>query len=173
LGRALKILGSKHKGWDEKLWDFYVKGDYHAIFDEVQHWDSFDDGPWNGPDLHARVGPPFYKLLDSQYPGSKFILTVRDIESWSRSHESHFSAERGTDINEKYQISNYALHRARIVEEYLARNEAVQKYFSDRPENFLIMRVCDGEGWECLCSFLGMPAPSISFPRANISKNST
>ncbi len=34
--------------------------------------------------------PLIYKRLDRGYPDSKFILTVRDTESWLTSVEKHF-----------------------------------------------------------------------------------
>src|SRR6185503_19618665 len=33
----------------------------------------------------------FYAQLDMRYPGSKFILTVRDVESWLVSAKTQFS----------------------------------------------------------------------------------
>jgi hypothetical protein len=33
---------------------------------------------------------PYYAQFDRAYPGSKFVLTVRDIEQWLVSLEKHF-----------------------------------------------------------------------------------
>jgi hypothetical protein len=33
------------------------------------------------------------------------------------------------------------------------------------------MNICDGEGWEKLCSFLNKPIPDVPFPKENITEN--
>ena len=45
---------------------------------------------------------PFYAQLDNLFPDSKFILTIRDKESWLRSVETHFGKPvfEGTPSNE-------------------------------------------------------------------------
>ncbi|MBL0299362.1 MAG: hypothetical protein IPQ21_19985 [Betaproteobacteria bacterium] len=37
--------------------------------------------------------PSFYRELDRRYPGAKFILTVRDMESWLLSCKRQFTAK--------------------------------------------------------------------------------
>ena len=44
---------------------------------------------------------------------------------------------------------------------------AVRKYFVDRPTDFLEMNIIKGEGWEKLCPFLGINAPTSHFPHEN------
>ena len=46
----------------------------------VPQFDAFQDNPW----------PLIYKELDAEYPGSKFILTVRPTEEWLNSIVNHF-----------------------------------------------------------------------------------
>jgi len=52
----------------------------------ARNFDAVQDMPW----------PLFYQDLDSAYPKSKFILTVRDAESWFGSIEKHFGSEPST-----------------------------------------------------------------------------
>lgn len=40
----------------------------------------------------------------------------------------------------------------------------VARYFADRPDDLLRIRICDGEGWEKLAPFLGKPIPAVPFP---------
>ncbi len=44
---------------------------------------------------------PYYVQMDSLYPGSKFILTVRDKEAWLQGIERHW--ERKTSVDYPYQ----------------------------------------------------------------------
>ena len=44
---------------------------------------------------------------------------------------------------------------------------SVKNYFSERPEDFLVIDFTKGEGWEKLCSFLGVEIPSEPIPHAN------
>ena len=42
-------------------------------------------------------------------------------------------------------------------------------YFSkNRPNDLLVMNICDGEGWEVLCPFLNKPIPNVIFPKKNV-----
>ncbi len=46
---------------------------------------------------------PFYKQLDAQYPGSKFILTVRELGPWLDSIEKLLSREPPGNEYERYK----------------------------------------------------------------------
>lgn len=162
LARAFVLLGFRHTSWDADLWQLYERGDYEPIFRIADRFESFDDGPWNGRD--------FYRELDRRYPRSKFVLTVREPRSWLASHERHFSAEGARRIPERYLVADYASRRDEIIEQYLARNREVNLYFNDRSDDLLVLDVCGGEGWEPLCSFLGLDPPRGPFPHLNAAR---
>lgn len=159
LGRAFVLLGLRHTSWNPALWEAFEREDYEPIFSVAARFESFEDGPWNGRD--------FYRELDERFPGSKFVLTVRDENSWQRSHERHFSAEGAGRIPERYRIANYAERREQFLREYRSRNNAVLAYFADRPGDLLVLDVVGGEGWERLCPFLGLAPPAGAFPHLN------
>ena len=48
----------------------------------ARRFDAAEDMPW----------PLFYRELDAAFPDSKFILTLRESESWYRSVLDHFGA---------------------------------------------------------------------------------
>jgi hypothetical protein len=102
-----------------------------------------------------------YKELDEQYPGSKFICTRRDEDSWVRSimRRRHDDTLRRVpmlaDLNEARWRQLYRQHYA-----------GVEVYFGQRAD-VLHLSVCRGEGWERLCPWLGVPVPSSPFPREN------
>ncbi|MEL7356074.1 MAG: sulfotransferase family protein [Cyanobacteria bacterium J06560_6] len=164
LGSALKILGYNHKSYSFELSrKVYQSGDYKILFAVVEEFDSFDDGPWNRDE--------FYKVLDENFPGSQFILTVRETQSWSKSHENHFSSNGLRNIRKELWINNYDKKREEFIQEYEARTKEVINYFSKRPKQLLVMNICESEGWEKLCPFLNLPIPSEPFPTKNVTAN--
>jgi Sulfotransferase domain len=160
LGRAFILLGFRHTSWDPELWDAYERGDLAPIFAVAERFETFEDGPWNAPDL--------YRVLDDRFPQSKFVLTYREPESWSRSHERHFSSQGSQRIPARYWIDDYAGRREQIRRDYEARNTEVREYFAGRPEDLLVLDVARGEGWDRLCPFLGIAPPREPFPHLNV-----
>ena len=123
---------------------------------------------------------PFYAQLDKLYPGSKFILTVRDKESWLRSLEQHwkdkpaFGDRPGRETKMKIRrflraavYGCYAFNRDRMSYVYDLHYKNVVGYFRGRPESLLILDIVAGEGWEKLCPFLNVPMPDVPFPDVN------
>jgi len=60
---------------------------YLKVFDFIKKGDSFDDQPFG----HGE----FYKILHEKYPNAKFVLTVRDGETWYRSMFNQLSLRIG------------------------------------------------------------------------------
>lgn len=159
LAAAFEILGFRHTGWDPRLWQSFEQGEYGPIFSVAERFEAFEDGPWNGD--------RFYEELDARFPGSKFVLTVRDSETWLRSHERHFSSEGARRIPERYWIVDYERQRDQFLKEYERRNGDVVARFHERPDQLLVLDVCGGDGWARLCPFLGVPIPDRPFPHRN------
>jgi hypothetical protein len=113
-----------------------------------------------------------YQFLDIMFPGSKFILTDRDEADWLRSCESIWRKYL-QEQSEFLQHLHLALYNTVQFSEgkfRAARRRhltAVKEYFAGRPNDLLEMRICEGEGWERLCPFLGKPIPDVPFPREN------
>jgi Sulfotransferase domain len=114
---------------------------------------------------------PYYAELDRAYPGSKFILTVRDKENWLDSIEGHFSNVNNFD----YEFARFVhtvtygcdvFHRERFAHAFDCHTRNVSTYFAERPVDLLVLDICKGDGWEALCSFLGraLPCPLPAFP---------
>ncbi len=120
---------------------------------------------------------PYYAQFDKTYPHSKFILTVRPLETWIKSVERHWHlAERwsGPDYPfiefiraAVYGSITFNEDRFRYVYQTHYRN--VSDYFSERPIDLLIIDIFKGEGWEKLCPFLGLSIPNVAFPCRNTS----
>ena len=120
---------------------------------------------------------PYFAQLDKEYPGSKFILTTRDMDSWLESVRKHWETspqfeheplrkEFQTFIRTAvYGCVEFNEDRFRYVYETHYNN--VIKYFKDRPQDLLVIDICQGDEWEKLCAFLGVEKPDVPFPHAN------
>jgi hypothetical protein len=165
LAQALQRLGYKTK--DCMGTSRYVPGDLSSIdMDTVLAHDALTDTPI----------PSFYKELDARFPGSKFILTVRDRAGWLQSCRKQFNERSAAAQNEAHRLLFEDLYGTNVFDEegfsrgYERFVAGVHEYFKDRPGDLLVLDVTAGEGWETLCPFLGRPAPDIAFPKANVTQ---
>lgn len=122
---------------------------------------------------------PYFAQLDAKYPDAKFILTVRDEDSWLQSCANHWSGREafeethseGREMHLKirrflraatYGTYDYEPDRFRWV--YRQHVDAVKRHFADRPDKLLVLDVVGGSGWDPLCDFLDRPIPDQPFP---------
>lgn len=125
----------------------------------VPCFDAFQDNPW----------PLLYKEMDKAFPGSRFILTLRETSNWLKSIVNHF----GTNVTPMREwiygtghgcpVGNESLYAHRMEK----HNAEVLDYFRGRDQDLLVMDITKGDGWEKLCPFLGVDMMDGSFPRAN------
>ncbi len=126
-------------------------------FRQLERHDAFQDNPW----------PLLYRELDERCPGSRFVLTVRPTEKWIASVVRHFGRS-DTPMREWIYSVGHPLGNEEIyVRRYEAHNAAVREYFQGRPQDLLVFRTGEGDGWPELCGFLGRPIPAGEFPHAN------
>jgi hypothetical protein len=125
-------------------------------------------------DYDAAVDTPVacsYPELDELYPGSRYVLTVRDFRSWLASTEQFFSRPPPQESwLREVRLRTYGSlewDRQTFLKAYHRHIETVMDYFKDRPNVLVIMNIVAGEGWDVLCPFLGLPVPSEAFPHAN------
>ena len=109
----------------------------------------------------------YYAQLDQLFPNSKFILTVREKESWLKAVEAHWHNKPVFDINpdneDKMRLrrflrlavyGTYTFNPDRLAYVYDLHHKNILDYFKNRPESLLVLNICGGEGWEVLCPFL-------------------
>lgn len=131
-------------------------------FDLLDRYDAFEDNPW----------PILYRELDARCPGSRFILTIRPADAWVRS-VSRFFGTKSTPMREWiYGAGSPIGNEARYRERFERHNAEVLHYFRDRPDDLLILRITEGEGWRELCGFLGHEVPGEEFPHVHPSRPS-
>ncbi|WP_025771914.1 sulfotransferase family protein [Thioalkalivibrio sp. HK1] len=157
LAEALRTLGYRVTG-PNGAHDPQIRNNVLRLVDElVPLYDAFQDNPW----------PIVYLELDKRYPGSKFILTVRDPESWIESQVGYFG-DRSTPMREWiYGAGCPSGNEDIYLRRYLAHNEEVLEYFRDRPQDMICLDIPAGDGWEKLCAFLGKEIPDRPFPHRN------
>ncbi len=157
LGRTLEILGYKVCGPRQDLLETIKQKNYKAVFKAVNNYDAFQDNPW----------PLIYKTLDKKYPGSKFILTVRDEGKWIKSIVNYLGNE-STEMRKWIYGIGYPLGNEKLYINVFKRHIAdVKEYFKNRPNDLLITDLTAGEGWEKICPFLEKQIPEKDFPYAN------
>lgn len=130
-----------------------------ACIATARDFDAAQDMPW----------PIFFRDLDAAFPGSKFVLTVRDPDRWFASIEGHFGANEGEMQAFVYgrDASAPAGARTRYLETLAAHEAAVRAHFAGRPNDLLVMDLEAGDGWKELCGFLGVAVPAEPFPARN------
>jgi hypothetical protein len=118
--------------------------------------------------------PILYEKLDRAYPGSKFILTVRDEDEWIRSMENFWTYE-GNPRRWTWDVDGFSHKMHGIIygqiefnekifrERYRKHNSEVENYFDGRPD-FLRLKVNGETSMEELCRFLGRPVVNTKFP---------
>ncbi len=166
LHRAFQILGldSLHWGTGEapRIWqEIHNTGRSMTL----EQWYALSDLPI----------PLLYEKLDKAYPGSKYILTIRDEEKWANSVERLWDTTKNPTrwLWDVYPFSHRvhtALYgqkefdREIFLKRYRRHNLEVREYFRERPDDLLVMNMDNDVGWRELCGFLGMPVPSIPYP---------
>lgn len=127
--------------------------------------------------------PGLYQEMDKLFPRSKFILTVRDPESWWKSLLWHFNFSREKRLRkygfynsfsflEKIQYNKYPpksdfldiKDKDIYIAKFNRHIKEVEKYFKNRSD-LLILEISDKKLWQKLCNFLDKPLPSnLSIP---------
>ena len=157
LAAALRTLGYRVTGPNGVRDPDIEKNAFVMAYSLVENYDAFQDNPW----------PIIYKELDTKYPNSKFILTMRDSESWIRSQVRHFGRRETPMRKWIYGVGCPKGNEKIYIKRFEDHNREVINYFKDRPQDFLILDLTQGDGWEKLCPFLGAETRNSPFPHTN------
>ena len=110
-----------------------------------------------------------YRELDQLFPGSKFILTMREKESWlaNRAKKPADAKQPNIWVRETrlrmYGKPHY--EREHWVHRYDEYHQGVDDYFRDRPDDLLKINFIEGDSWDKLCPFIGISdIPDRPFP---------
>jgi hypothetical protein len=167
LFKAFRILGYDSEHWKNAHWA-------RAIWREMA-----DTGKSNTLERNYALSdlpiPILYKELDRSYPGSKFILTIRDDASWIDSVRRHWSFDTNpfrrqwdddpfSHFIHKQIYGTKNFNHEIFLERYRRHNAEVIDYFKNRPNDLLVF---NSSGWLELCKFLGHPIPDTNYPVMN------
>ena len=160
----------------------WEKRDFRRIVKFCQKYEVFQDIPFSLAYT--------YQILDHVFPGSKFILTVRDsseqwFESLTQFHENIIAKNRLPTANDLkdfpyiykgwlwaaeqsvYGINEKLLYNKSIyIKHYEEHNKQVVEYFKGRPEDLLVLNLGGSNADENLNKFLGS-RQSIVIPHLN------
>lgn len=171
LAVALNLLGIRTK-WYPQDYDTYrdlVLANYRLRI--LEQYDGLTDTPV----------APYYPQFDTHFPGSKFILTVRDKDAWLQSCRKHWEKFRieepepddAPHVRKFAQWIDCVVYGSRRFDAdrwswvYDRHVDNVKHYFRDRPEDLLVIDFPRGGGWPELCAFLGKAPPDQPFPKIN------
>lgn len=121
----------------------------------------------------------YYEAMDRRFPDSKFVLTVRDEETWLASCRRHWYKSEGIGRahspearvyreiraflrNSVYGAQEFDSDRFRCT--YRRHIDNVRRYFSGRGDKLLVLDITSGHGFLQLAPFLGSQAPNMPFP---------
>jgi hypothetical protein len=195
LETALKSLGYSmgRQARAELLLRDWAARSFGPIVRFCRRYDAFQDQPFSLP--HTFVA------LDQAFPGSKFILTVRDSpEVWLDSM-IRFSGKlvgvnrrptaadlanftyrgdpaRHGELWLRHQLIYGATEETLFdpelyIAHYNRHNETVLDYFRHRPNDLLVLNVKDDDAMKRLCAFLGKPFDGQPMPHENASTTGT
>jgi hypothetical protein len=161
LYEASKILGLRacHFEVTWKARDRYDSGeDTWLLEKDIDKYDAFFDFIWYD-----------WMQLVARFPDGKFILSYRDLESWLDSRLIHMIHNR---FAPNYARNQQDVNTHQWRQTWERHNREVEEWFTKRgmSDQLLKINVCDGEGWEKLCPFLGKPIPDVEFPTKNSSE---
>jgi hypothetical protein len=167
------------------LLDDWTKRKFKRIIRYCRSADAFQDMPFSIADT--------YRAMDLAFPGSKFILTVRDSpEEWYtsliRSHTRIVNKGRVPTANDLkrcpivrkgwlwyvqeliYGIDASTLYdKAIYTEHYESHNQQIIEYFKLRESTLLVLNLRDPLAMRRLCEFLGVGYVGQTMPHLNSS----
>ncbi|MDB6156009.1 MAG: hypothetical protein JWL90_4462 [Chthoniobacteraceae bacterium] len=185
LKKALEDLGyhvgNQHVA--EKLFRHYKDRDFRPLIEYCASAEAFQDIPFSLPYT--------FIALDQAFPGSKFILTVRDEDEWFDSLVRFQIKMHGKDgavgtleelRNDPYCYKGFAYETKKYayglpdddlynrdiwIAHYRRHNAMVADYFRFRPGDLLTIDVGQSSSYKELCRFLGRPPRYEEFPWEN------
>lgn len=174
-----------HDPFMSQMIDDWSQRDFSRIIRHCHFAQAFQDYPYSLPDT--------FKAMDSAFPRSKFILTVRNsAEQWYESFRGYYLGKywgglhpHSSEIAISNPYADYALERMRaiygqwqdpfdrdkLIQAYESHNNAVLDYFEERPKDLLVVNISDDQDYLRLCRFLGKEPRANSFPWLNRTGN--
>ncbi|MEX0906258.1 MAG: sulfotransferase [Balneolaceae bacterium] len=189
LKTAMEELGYVvgHQRTAEKLLRDWACRDFTRIVSYCKSAEFFQDVPFSKPYT--------FVVLDHEFPGSKFILTVRDNpEQWydsiTKFHANLWGKNGRVPLKEDLQNAIYIFkgrpwqanrltfntpeddpyNKNLLIRHYIEYNNSVKEYFRHRPGDLLVLNVAERGAYKKFCDFLGVESVREDFPWKNKTK---
>jgi hypothetical protein len=107
-----------------------------------------------------------FGMLDRQYPGSKFVLTVRPLDAWIDSRRRHVQRNLALKERGEYDGTFLVVDEAKWAREWEHHTQRARDYFAGRDCVLEVDFTRDPE-WGPLCRLLGVAEPEVPFPWVN------
>ena len=169
----------------ERLFADWAAGDYKRLIEYVRFGGiAFQDVPFSLPNT--------YRVMDEAFPGSKFILTVRDspevwYDSLVRFQTKLFGKDGQLPTRADLEAATYIepgwvwrvfstlqatpdddlYNKATFIRSYEDHNREVRAYFADRPGQLLTVNVKDDDAAARIATFLGYDDVPVAMPWEN------
>lgn len=149
--RAMEDLGFKSK--------HYIG--YNNFYEKIKKYEFVSDVP-----VSTR-----FEELDKLYPNSKFILTVREINSWLDSCKNWFKYPKNGNMGKLREelFGTNVWNEEKFINSYKRHYKKVRNLFNGREEDLLIIDIIGGENPKKLTNFLNKNK-SIKFKLVNKGK---
>lgn len=169
MGEALRTLGWNFGGYS-----------FGHILESVEHgYPETLDAQHDG--LADMAILPYWMQAAQRHPTARFILTIRDEQSWIESLEHWWKgclpdtlyhqrslqwlALFGCARFNKQQALNVKRMHQELVLTYFGHKTGSSPFWREAQQNrLLVFNAFAGMGWEHLCEFLGVPQPNEPFP---------
>jgi len=186
LKTAMQELGYVvgHQRTAEWLMQDWAKRDFDQIVEYCKSAQFFQDVPFSKPYT--------FVVLDHEFPGSKYILTVRDnAEQWyyslTRFHAKLWGKNGRIPTKKDLQNATYLYkgspwdgnrrsyntpgddpyNKEILMKYYKDYNNSVKEYFRHRSDDLLILNVAEEGAYQKLCEFLDRKPIREGFPWKN------
>lgn len=166
----------------------WSRRDFRRIIRHCRKADAFQDIPFSLPYT--------YQAVDAAFPGSKFILSMREsaaawYDSLVRWHQKLLGVEGRNPTAEElgafdyrypgwlldaqkliYGVDDASLYdRELYVRHYEQHNRSVVEYFRHRPDALLVLTMDGTDRTDTLAAFLGLPGDvDLELPHLNSSR---
>ena len=184
LAAALRAMGYRlgNQARAELLMEDWAQRDFRRIVRLCRQAEAFQDVPFSLPYT--------YQAVDAAFPGSRFVLTIRDdprtwYESVIRFHTKRLGGPPTAEAlkRDPYRAPGWiwrnqhliygtdeasVFDRDVFVRHYERHNADVVEYFRHRPDDLLVVNLSDEGAGERLSAFLGRPA--VEIPHLNRSR---
>ena len=134
---------------------------------------AFEDSPWcSAAAIPQFGGARLYEELAKRHENARFILTVRESQSWWASVERWVAvkASKKEKLIRTYTtlLGVTRFDNETFIEAYEEHNRRVQDFFSDQPDRLLVVDLREAT-WSTFCVFLEYwsGCPSGDLPREN------